>query len=374
MLPKFKLTHLPDIERKRIAMPAAHTVRMRLNRLEYPEAWLRGQACDGIAQNIAATAQRYPDYPWFIDLLAEWVGQPAERIVLGAGIEEFIRALFMLSDGLHELVTPYPTCKMHEIYAKAFRVPVNWLPTHPGERAEIWRRRVMSSIHHGVGVLLLANPGQPVQNFITPGWMEEVAQKCLDNGVLLAIDEAYYGFGADTCMGLVDRFPNVLVLRTFSKAMGLAGARIGFAVGQRPLIGFLDGIRQSGEVSSASMALAAHAILNEPHNRWRIEDVIAGRERLVEEIDRAGDDLVAYADYGNSVLIDCHTSLDALGITEWLAARGILIRHVADLANGEFVMVTCGGESLMERFADEFLNGWAEREWTKSSKKTGPAD
>lgn len=351
---KLKLPHLPEIERRRIATPVG--VKMRLNRLEYPEPWTNS-AVQNMLDNAVQGIQQYPDYPPFIERLAEHTGQPAERIVLGAGIEEFIRALFMLCDGV--MVTPHPTCAMHRVYAEAFKVPMRWLETDPrdtGSRAFL--RRVLGACDSGVGVLLLANPGQPVQTYLTPAELAVIAARCHTLGIVLAIDEAYHGFGSETAMPLVDGFPNVIVLRTFSKAMGLAGARIGYAVAQRPLIGFLDGVRQSGEVSSLSMHLATYALDNlDRAVGWRIESVIAGRELILEAIPRVLG-LEVFATYGNSVLIDCQTSQDALNVTAVLAERGILIRHVPDLGEGEFVMVTCGREAMMEAFAAEFQEGW----------------
>lgn len=353
------LKHLPALERRRIVMPDG--VRMRLNRLEMQIPWTREQL-EAMRESLPLeTISQYPDYGPFYERLALESRHPVERIVVGAGIEEFIRMLMAMTD--KRIVLQDPTCAMHRVYGDAYRSRLTLLPTDP--RRRMTAEQISDAITGEVGMLLWANPGQPVQDYLTELDLHRVALACERNGAVLAIDEAYHGFGAMSALRLVHAHPNVIVLRTFSKAMGLAGCRIGYAVAQRPLIGFLDAVRQSGEVSSLSIHLATWAMDNPEIIRRRAARVVEGRELLRHRLTALG--VRSHGDFGNSLLVDCVTSQTKLDILNALAARGILVRDALET----HLMVTCGDPKLMSDFADEFaraaapwMNTFSKREMT----------
>ena len=336
------LSHLPALERRRIATPPG--IRMRLNRLEMQVPYPAGTLEQIRASLDLRHLEHYPDYRPFYARLAEYVDHPVERLVVGAGIEEFIRMLMALEE--RAIVLQSPTCAMHRVYGDAFRSRLVLLESDPRRRTTV--DDVLAKLDSGVGLLLWANPGQPVQDYFTLAELERIARRCAALDIVFAIDEAYAGFGAESALPLVHTHPNVIVLGTFSKAFGLASCRIGFAVAQRPLIGFLDAVRQSGEVASLSMQLATWAMDHPAQVEKRCVRVIMGRETLRARMAAIG--VRTYGDWGNSLLLDCRSSQTKLMILEQLAARGILVRDALPTC----LMVTCGGPELMNEFADEF--------------------
>lgn len=328
--------HLPSIARHRI--PATPDGFMRLHRLERPEPW--PEPLSG-AMRAAPPGNLYPDYASFADRLKRFAG--IDRLVLGAGIEDLVRNLFMLHMGRRVAFT-WPTCAMFDVYAEVFRCDAVRIPT-PFEGLAL---EAIGARLAGVALLILPNPGQPVDTCFSLADLRTLASWCQSTRTVLAIDEAYHGFGAPTALPLVDEFDNVVVLRTFSKAFGGAGLRIGYAVAGERLHRILDAVRQSGEVAGPSMH-AVTAIMDHPEIvQAGIAEVVEGRNWLCDRFRYDGYE--ARGEYANHVLVDVD---NGHLVAERLAERRVLVR-----ANGgplaDTIMVTCGSRPLMERFYEVF--------------------
>ena len=332
-----QFAHLPEIERRRIQMPPHN---MRLNRLERPEAWpsnIRAKVLDAIANT---SWHLYPDYPAFYERLAQFLDVRPTELVVGAGIEEFIRSLMLLHSG-KRVAMLWPTCAMFELYARAFSVELIKIKPNPHERLRIIDV-VEACREFAADLLLLVNPGQPVPTYFPRGDIFEICERLPDTWV--AVDEAYHGFGAESAIGGHAQFKNLTVLRTFSKAFGAAGIRLGYAVGARSTLDYLDAIRPSGEVGALSMATARVLMDNWLEVEGWTSEVIGGRDWLRRQFQMSG--LPAWGLHGNSVLVEYP---DPAGICEQMAARGVLMRNVTGLDGGYF-MVTCGSIELMQKF------------------------
>jgi histidinol-phosphate aminotransferase len=346
-----RLRRLAEIERRRIVMP--DNVRMRLNRLERPEPWP-----DDLLRLIEAGAaldklQQYPSYPEFYESLSRFFQVPVDRIVVGAGIEEFIRSLFMLCIRPGDKVAfLWPTCAMFEIYARAFGAEVVRIVTDPDNdlTCDLTCNQIAAQLPDDLKLLILANPGQPVDCFYGYAAIYEIARACEARGAVLAIDEAYHGFGALSVIGEVEHHPNMVVLRTFSKAFGAASIRLGFAVAGPVLHRALNAVRQSGEVSALSMHVAT--VLMDWHERFVAPgncDVAFGRE-VLREAANADLGLRARGRWANHVLIELP---DAQAVAGRLAERGVLVRAGMPAPLDKHMLVTCGSPALMAEFVDE---------------------
>lgn len=340
-----ELSHLEGIERTRIASPAGVT--MRLHRLERPEPWPRALEEEIRRRFPFKRVQRYPSYVPFYDRLSQFTGVPADQIVVGAGIEEFIRTLMAANWG-QSVAVLWPTCAMHGLYARAFNVRLTKVQTSP--RSLLWMGDLIADLPPDVRLVLLANPGQPVETYFELDELRMLAEICKRRGALLAVDEAYYGFGADTALPLIDEFENVVVLRTFSKAFGAAGIRLGFAMGCPRVIRYLNAVRQSGEVSSLSMHVAT--VLMDTFDQFvgpGGKEVGRARDWLREKV-RAGMGLPTWGRHANHVLIDFGSSAAVEAKAERLKARGIYVRTGFEDELSGCMLVTCGDRDLMAKF------------------------
>lgn len=353
--------HLSDVERRRI--PPTPPNHHRLHRMERPNPFPEPlvQALRDAASE--STGRLYPDYAAFTRSLithlarVEDLGRLDEDdICLGAGIEDFIRTLMLICCEPGEAVAyPWPTCAMFDVYAeKTFRLKPKRIRTEPFRRLTV--DEVISYIDDDTRLLILPNPGQPVETFFAHSGITRIAEACADKRCLVAIDEAYFGFGASSFIRHIGDHDNVIVLRTFSKAMGLAGARVGYAVGPKPIIRALHGFRLSGEVAGPSMAMATTIMQWWPEVSRAVSEVAGMREwaklRILERGYRVE------GSYGNHLLIEINypdrNPMIASNVAARLERRGWAVRSGMPAPVDHHIMVTCGDRATMRDFVLDF--------------------
>lgn len=343
--------HLPDIERTRIPPTPDHF--LRLHRKEFAEPHTP-QLLAKIyhALQVDSSFHFYPDYQPFHDKVAEFTGVPPDQIVLGTGIEGLIRDLVMLTcDKGQDFAYLDPCCAMFGLYARIFGAHPIRLQFTPGKPQLIFDMSPV--IGQNSRLVLLPNPGQPVETLFGLERMYELAEICRRRQCTLAIDEAYFGFGAPTCLPLVEAFENVVILRTMSKAMGGAALRVGWAIGKGPIVRALNGCRESGEVAGPSMTIASVMIDN-----WQsdilpgIRDVCEGRDWLRNQLTELG--YQAYGQVSNHVLVDMETKVNAEAVVARLEQLECRVKGGFGPPIEQYVMVTCGSRQLMAEFLERF--------------------
>ena len=341
---RIELEHLAGIERRRIVMPG--NVAMRLNRLEKPEAWPE-ELVEEIRRTLPVeTIHQYPAYPPFYRRLADFIGVREDRIVVGAGSEEFIRILMAGAFG-QKVAVLWPTCAMVDVYAESFRVELDRIVTNPHRPPTIYN--LIHSVSQGAKLVMLANPGQPVETCFSINQLQLLARHCANHGATLVVDEAYHGFGAPTALDLVREFDNVVVLRTFSKAFGAAGIRLGFAVAGERVKPALDAVRQSGEVSSLSIHIATVLMDNYSKFVWpSICEIVSARDWLRMQL--AGVGLKTWGDHANHVLVDFEEPDLLEDVAKGLALEGVYPRASLPAPLDSCILITCGSPLLMSRF------------------------
>jgi histidinol-phosphate aminotransferase len=339
--------HLYLMERRRI--PATPPGDLRLHRLERPDSWEVDLWEKMWVHQALSAANLYPDYAPFHARLAKHAGVSPEMLVMGAGIEDFIRTLaFLCCDPGDGMAYTWPTCAMFDIYAQLVGAVPQHFVTYPDR--DLSALDIAERLDLSTKLLILPSPGQPIDAVYTLDELLFLAARCRELDAVLAIDEAYYGFGAATALPLVTQhgFENVLILRTFSKAFGGAALRVGYAIGSHLAIAPLAAARSSGEISGPSMH-AANVLLDhwDSHVRPGIAAVVAGREWLREELYHAG--FKARGMWANHVLVDMKTPERAKATHDALLAKGARVRLNASPLD-RLLMVTCGKRARMEKF------------------------
>jgi len=352
-LPRF--AHLADLERRRI--PPTPAEALRLHRLERPEPW-EAELADEIWRT-QPPINWYPDYAAFYAKLADFWGVSLNRIVVGAGIEDLIRNLFILCVAPGDKVAfTWPTCVMFDVYAQAFGAEAVHLVTDPDDPLDIGE--LIDCIPEGTRLVILPSPGQPVESCYGAEEIVALARHCSRLGAVLAVDEAYYGFGAATVAYLIGAIPNLIVLRTFSKALGGAALRVGFALGLPSVIKPLDAIRQSGEIAGPSLHAASVLMERwESHVEPGIAAVCAGRDWLRRRL--AEDGYSGLGKLANHVLVDLCTAERAAIVGQRLWDAGCRVKFGFPAPVDRHLLVTCGSVDLMRQFYAAFNEALAQR-------------
>lgn len=165
----------------------------------------------------------------------------------------------------------------------------------------------------------------------------------------MAIDEAYVDFGAESALSLIPKYPNLLVVQTFSKSRGLAGLRVGFAAGQCPLIEALELVKDSFNSYPLDRLAQAGALASLEDEDWFQscrEKVIASRERLSVGLKGLGFEVLPSK--ANFVFAR-HPDHRGADLTKALRERAILIRHFAKPGIDDFLRITIGTDHQCDR-------------------------
>jgi histidinol-phosphate aminotransferase len=158
----------------------------------------------------------------------------------------------------------------------------------------------------------------------------------------VVIDEAYVDFGADSAIGLVGRYPNLLIVQTLSKSRSLAGLRVGFAVGHADLIEALERVKNSFNsypLDRVAIAGAVAAIEDDEHFEQTRQAIMSGREKLVGELAALGFDILP--SQANFVFAR-HPRRDAGELAKALRERSIIVRHFRQPRIEQYLRITIG--------------------------------
>ena len=207
---------------------------------------------------------------------------------------------------------------------------------------------VAAAVGLGTRLVYLANPNNPSATWFSTAALTGFLETLRD-GVLVVVDEAYIEFVTDpglvSSIGLLDRFPNLIVTRTFSKAHGLAGLRVGYACAHPGLIAVLERVRESFNVGSPGLAAATASLADPAHIASVRVANAAERDWLADQLRARG--CRVGPSQTNFLLIDF--GRDASGIEAALVRMGVVLRPMVGYGLAECLRVTVGSHSDNER-------------------------
>lgn len=191
-------------------------------------------------------------------------------------------------------------------------------------------------------VSYICNPNNPTGSFISPSIIEDIIEQ--HPSVMFIIDEAYYEFAGETCCYLCDKYKNIIVTRTFSKAFALANFRIGYVVSDALNIKTLNKVRNPKNISSFSQEAAIAALSDVDYTKEYVNEVTQARSWLAKEIANLKSEVKnVYEGRGNYILIELKDELEKNYFIGALSKNNIFIRdlsHVKTLEN--YVRITIG--------------------------------
>jgi histidinol-phosphate aminotransferase len=302
----------------------------------------------------------YPD-PRAAELkkaIAGYVGVRPECIAIGNGSDELmdLACRAFLDPGDLTLI-PVPTFAMYELACRANGGVPKFFPL-PEFR---WPVGKLKRALRGVKMAFLGRPNNPTGNGIS----SEGTLDLLKSGKLIVIDEAYVEFAGGSVAKLAPRFENLLVLRTFSKAFGLAGLRIGYAVGNPKIIEALDAVRAPFNVNRMAQAAAIAALNDRAHVSKVVAAVRRGRTYLRRELSKLG--LFVLPSKANFLMTNVTPlGTDAAGLCDYLGGQGILIRELTNFrgAGQGWVRITVGKPEQNRRLVEAIKKFIGGKRWS----------
>jgi histidinol-phosphate aminotransferase len=268
---------------------------------------------------------RYPDFDSreLLDKLAAFSGWRPDGILAGNGSNELIEALLMVTVGAGtRVVIPEPTFTLYALLTtvlggEAVRVPLTPDLQYDADAIASARRRV------GAALTVVCSPNNPTGGVLATA---EVRRLCEEEGGLVVIDEAYHEFAGESMVPLLETHPNLVVLRTFSKAMGLAGLRVGYLLSSPALVREINKGRLPYNLNFFSQMAALAALDGFAELADRVRQLAEERERMLALVgDLPG--VRAHPSRANFFLIELEEA-DPKAVFEALYRRGVLVRDV----------------------------------------------
>jgi histidinol-phosphate aminotransferase len=297
------------------------------------------------------TLNRYPD-PERKALrrrLSERTGVPAGRIAVGNGSCELLLAAAdaMLEPGA-ELVYAWPSFSIYPHLAamsgaRAVTVPLNGAGEHDLEA-------IAREVTGATRIVIVCNPNNPSATALPPAAIDAFVAE-LPRSVAVILDEAYVEFSAlqdpDESIALLDRHPNLILLRTFSKVYGLCGLRVGYALGSEEFRLAVDRVRQPFSVNALAQAAATEALSHVDDLERRVEQTVIERLHVESELRERG--LETTESQANFSWVSLGER-DEDGLIDGLAELGVIVRAGKALGQEGWMRVTYGTRQENDRF------------------------
>jgi histidinol-phosphate aminotransferase len=265
----------------------------------------------------------YPEYDALVGQLATQLGVGRENILLTNGADDAIRCLadVYLEQG-DQVVVPVPTFPVYVQYCQLREADIQEVLFHDDLSYPV--ERILRAISAETRMVVLVNPNNPTGTCLTLEELKEILNAA--TGAVVILDEAYCHYAGVTHVGLVKRYPNLMVLRTFSKAYGLAGLRLGCVVSQPQNIDTLARVNPPFAINAVAVAAARGALEDEEWTERTVSEVKVERRFLRRELSALG--IESPATETNFVL--ARAGLWAELVWEQLADEGILVKQLRD--------------------------------------------
>jgi histidinol-phosphate aminotransferase len=276
------------------------------------------------------------------EAIAAYYDVAPEEVFIGNGSDEVLAHIFQaLLKHDAPLLFPDVTYGFYPVYCRLYGIRYEEVPLDAAMRLQI------SDFRRQCGAILLPNPNAPTGIGLPRESIEALVAEHPDQ--VMVIDEAYVDFGAESAVSLVARHDNLLVVQTLSKSRALAGLRVGFAIGQRPLIEALERVKDSFNSYPLDCLAIAGAVAAIEDDAWFQETrrrIMANRESLVRGLSEL--DFEVLPSVANFVFAR-HRRRRGADLAAQLRERGVLVRHFQKPRIEDFLRITVGTEDQCSR-------------------------
>ena len=292
---------------RQAGVPEDQVVRFDTNTFPWPGA--------GIDRLPPEPVNEYPDtsYAVLTQAIAQYVDVPADRITVGAGADEILDMIARsYIDESASVLISRPTYPMFTVLTEMAGGTIDAIPAvdlHLDQQSFLERSR-------RARLTWLSNPNNPTGELLPLDFVEKLVRRT--TGVVV-VDEAYFEMSGVTALPLIERLPNLVVVRTLSKAFGLAGARVGYGVAGPAISSVLRRVRPPGPLSGVSAALGMQALNDLDGMRERVDLIKTERTKLQAALSNLGLDVRESA--ANFLLVKAGREAASI-----LLRRGLVVR------------------------------------------------
>ncbi len=330
--------------------PKGKIIKLNTNECPYPPS---PKVLEALKEADYEALRLYPevDCGTLISALSEYYGVAEDRIFAGVGSDDVLSMCFLtFFAGKKPVLFPDITYSFYNVWAEVYRIPYEEIPLNE----ELFP--VAEDYFRENGGIVIANPNAPT-GVVTPlSFIEELLSHNPDSVVI--VDEAYIDFGGETALKLLDRYDNLVVVRTMSKSRALAGMRVGYAFGSKELIRALNDVKYSVNsytMNMPSLLAGKAAIEDDGYFREITDRIKKTREVLGGELCKL--DFRFLPSSANFIFASPPEPYQAEEIFRKLREKSIFVRHFKKPERiGNYLRITVGTEEEVRCLIRELKN------------------
>lgn len=273
--------------------------------------------------------------------LENYYGLQEGQVFVGVGSDDVLALAFLtFFNSGKPILFPDVTYSFYPVWADVYRIPYECPPLDENFRIcpEDYKREN--------GGIVIANPNAPTSLALARDEIEDIIAANPD--VIVIVDEAYVDFGGETALPLLNRYDNLLVVRTYSKSRSMAGMRIGFAMGSPALIQAMTDVKESINsytMTVESIEVGTASLEDEDYFQDNLSKVTATRERTREELRRRG---FVVLDSRTNFLFAKPEGVEAQWLFEQLRKEKIFVRHFKGERIKDYLRISIGTDEQMD--------------------------
>lgn len=294
-----------------------------------------------------------PDSSVLVNAIAKRYNVKPSQVFTGVGSDDVLAIAFMTFFGSDKsIIFPNITYSFYDVWADVYRIPYKQIPLNSD--FTINREDYITEN----GGIVIANPNAPTGVMETIENIEYIVKNNPDSVVI--IDEAYVDFGGESCLPLVEKYENLLVVQTYSKSRSMAGMRIGFAIGSEKLIKYMNDVKfsiNSYTMNPITQLCGAASMADEEYFRETVDKIIATRERSKARLADLG---FVFPDSKTNFIFASPQKVSAQVIFEELKKRNIFVRYWNKPIICDYLRISIGTDEEMDRLfnaLEEIING-----------------
>lgn len=294
-------------------------VKLNTNENPYPPSPMVKKALDDFDYG---RMRLYPDpnAEILVNAIADFYKLKPSNVFVGVGSDDVLSMAFMtFFNSDKPILFPDITYSFYDVWAEVHRIPYKQIPLDENFRIVPDDYKVEN------GGIIFPNPNAPTGVLESLEMIEEIVAANPDSVVM--IDEAYIDFGGESCLPLIEKYENLLVIQTFSKSRSMAGMRIGFAMGSEKLIKYLNDVKfsvNSYTMDHITQICGAAAIKDADYFYSCLKKIIDVREYTKEKLSELG---FTFEDSKSNFIFASHKTVSAEKIFTALKAEGIFVRY-----------------------------------------------
>ena len=294
-----------------------------------------------------------------VHTLAEYYGVKENQVFVGVGSDDVLAMCFLtFFNSEKPVLFPDITYSFYKVWAELYRIPYE-CPALDNDF-----RLVKEDYYKENGGIIFPNPNAPTSIYEDLDFVEDILKHNQD--VIVIVDEAYIDFAGKSAIELVNKYDNLIVVQTFSKARSMAGMRIGYANSNPTLIKYLNDAKYSFNsytMNQTSLVCGVEAVRDKAYFEECVQKIVDTREWVKEELSKLG---FSFPDSKSNFIFVTHPKVSAKELFEALKKENIYVRFLGGARIEEYLRISIGTREEMETLVS-FLKNYISCEMSSVS-------